>query len=92
MTAQAPTLSKTPVLPSIKKETNTISFEQSIASNGIEDFSYSGKLTNVEAQRIMAVLQEIQKKVAVIGLFPDATERKVASVLNGEGFNLLKVR
>ena len=39
----------------------------------------------------MAVLQEIQRKVAIIGFFPDATERKVASILTGEGFNLLKV-
>jgi hypothetical protein len=91
MTAQTPTMSKTPILPSIKREKNKTTFEQSNNSKGIDDFSYSGKLTNAEAQRIMAVLQEIQRKVAIIGFFPDATERKVASILTGEGFNLLKV-
>eukprot|EP00842_Homolaphlyctis_polyrhiza_P006363 jgi/Hompol1/6728/HPOL_005057-RA len=55
-----------------------------------EDFSYSSKLTNVEAQRIMAVLQELQRKVYLIGLLPDVMDRRVSTVFGGETFNIIK--
>lgn len=91
--ATAPSMAKAPLLPSIKSEKeNPIVNIASDQGPAFDDFSYTGKLTNVEAQRIMAVLQEIQKKIHLIGLFPDAADRKVASVLNGDGFNLLKAR
>ncbi|KAI8898298.1 hypothetical protein BC833DRAFT_442342 [Globomyces pollinis-pini] len=56
----------------------------------LEDFSYSSKLTNVEAQRIMSVLQEIQKKVQLIGLIPDTLDRKTSTVLSGDALNYVK--
>nr|KAJ3422260.1 hypothetical protein HK105_000469 [Polyrhizophydium stewartii] len=55
-----------------------------------EDTSYSSKLTNVEAQRIMAVLQELQRKVYLIGLLPDVMDRRVSTVFGGETFNIIK--
>ncbi|KAJ3045560.1 hypothetical protein HDV00_009217 [Rhizophlyctis rosea] len=49
-----------------------------------DDPSFSSKLTNVEAQRIMSVLQDVQKKVQLIGLLPDHMDRRVSSVFGGE--------
>ncbi|KAJ3267648.1 hypothetical protein HK104_005730 [Borealophlyctis nickersoniae] len=54
-----------------------------------EDFSFSSKLTNVEAQRIMSVLQETQKKVQLIGLLPDFMDRRVSAVFGGETVNVI---
>ena len=80
---------KAPILPAITRKSEN----QNEESIGIgDDLSYSGKLTNVEAQRIMAVLQEIQKKVSLIGLLPDASDRKISSVLTGDGLAIVKVR
>ncbi|KAJ3052199.1 hypothetical protein HK097_006723 [Rhizophlyctis rosea] len=49
-----------------------------------DDPSFSSKLTNVEAQRIMSVLQDMQRKVQLIGLLPDHMDRRVSSVFGGE--------
>lgn len=56
-----------------------------------EEFSYSSKLTNVEGQRIMAVIQELQRKVYLIGLLPDAMDRRVSTVFGNDTFNIIKV-
>ncbi|KAJ3215196.1 Chromodomain-helicase-DNA-binding protein 1-like [Clydaea vesicula] len=42
------------------------------------------KLTNVEAQRIMSVLNEIQKKVLIIGLLPDYQDKRINTVFFGD--------
>ena len=57
----------------------------------VEEVAMSGKLANVEAQRIMSVLQEVQRKVQQIGLLPDVIDKRVSSVFGGETFNLIKV-
>jgi DNA repair exonuclease SbcCD ATPase subunit len=54
------------------------------------DISYSSKLTNVESQRIMAVLQEIQKKVQLIGMLPDSSDKKISTVLTGDALTYIK--
>lgn len=86
MSIQAlPSLGKNSVLPEIRKD---IQFESDTVTG--EEFSYSSKLTNVEAQRIMAVLQEIQKKILIIGLLPDVNDRKLATVLSGSIVQMVK--
>ncbi|KAI8609551.1 hypothetical protein BC830DRAFT_1173457 [Chytriomyces sp. MP71] len=55
----------------------------------IIDDSLTGKLINVEAQRIMSVLQEAQKKVAIVGLLPDEVDRRVATVFSAETVALI---
>lgn len=52
------------VIPPIHRESSETNSETAPA----DDFSYSSKLTNVESQRIMAVLQEIQRKCHLVGL------------------------
>jgi hypothetical protein len=59
------TLSRISIIPPISNREES---ELNGAEPSQDDFSYSSKLTNVEAQRIMAVLQEIQKKVQLVGL------------------------
>jgi DNA repair exonuclease SbcCD ATPase subunit len=54
------------------------------------EISYSSKLTNVESQRIMAVLQEIQKKVQLIGMLPDINDKKISTVMTGEALTQIK--
>jgi hypothetical protein len=56
-------LSRNSIVPPISNKEES---ESAVPSQ--DDFSYSSKLTNVEAQRIMAVLQEMQKKVQLVGL------------------------
>ena len=56
-----------------------------------EDPSFSSKLTNVEAQRIMSVLQDMQRKVQLIGLLPDHMDRRVSSVFGGETVAVITV-
>jgi hypothetical protein len=38
----------------------------------------------------MAVLQEIQRKVQLIGLLPENNDKKLSTVLNGDGLQLIK--
>jgi hypothetical protein len=78
-------LGKNSILPGIRKDNQ---FESEAVTG--EDFSNSSKLTNVEAQRIMAVLQEIQKKFHIIGLLPDINDRKLATVLSGSIVPMVK--
>ncbi|KAJ1569729.1 hypothetical protein HK405_004031 [Cladochytrium tenue] len=40
----------------------------------------SSRLTGVEAQRVVAVLQEAQRKAVLVGLVPDAVDRRVSAV------------
>ena len=77
-----------PKLPKIKPEK-----EDLIENPGLlpDEISYSSKLASVEAQRIMAVIQEIQKKVALIGIVPETMTRTTSSVLSGDALSLLKV-
>ncbi|KAI8911719.1 hypothetical protein EDD86DRAFT_203094 [Gorgonomyces haynaldii] len=55
-----------------------------------DDFSYSSKLTNIEAQRIMAVIQEIQKKVHMMNMLNDAAEKRTNSILSAETSALVR--
>lgn len=59
---------------------------------GSDELASPSKLTNVEAQRIMSVLSEIQKKVILIGMLPDQVDRRVSTVFNGDLLNILNVR
>jgi hypothetical protein len=52
----------------------------------------TGKLNNVEAQRIMAMVVEVQRKVQILGLLPDTIDRKTSSLFSGEAMSLIKVR
>lgn len=47
----------------------------------VDDSTSSSKLSNVEAQRIMSVLSEIQKKVLFIGCLPDIDSDRKTSVI-----------
>lgn len=57
---------------------------------GPDEVSYSSKLTNVEAQRIMSVIQDIQRKIQIINLLPEATDRRPATVFNMDTLSALK--
>ncbi|ORY39943.1 hypothetical protein BCR33DRAFT_853067 [Rhizoclosmatium globosum] len=57
---------------------------QQSQSGVIDDSQLTGKLINVEAQRIMSVLQEAQRKVMVIGMLPDEVDRRVSTVFAAE--------
>lgn len=84
--------SKDAVIPPIQRAdgaSDTMSETQAIPV--VDDFSYSSKLTNVEAQRIMAVLQEIQKKVHLVGMIQDTMDKRMPSALSGESYSLVKV-
>ncbi|KAJ3275766.1 hypothetical protein HDV01_007233 [Terramyces sp. JEL0728] len=90
MAAQALPFSKNTVLPSIKRENSSYEADNITNQVSLDDFSYSSKLTNVEAQRIMAVLQEIQKKVYLMGLIPENMDKKTSTVLTGDALTLIK--
>ena len=68
-----------------------MAFPDQSLSKGDEESSISGKLSNIEAQRIISVIQEIQKKVSQIGLLPDIMDNRVSSVFGGETFTLIRV-
>ncbi|KAJ3066695.1 hypothetical protein HDU98_010015 [Podochytrium sp. JEL0797] len=57
----------------------------------VDDSVLTGKLINVEAQRIMSVLQEAQRKVLVMGLLPDEVDRRVSNVFAAETVALIGV-
>ncbi|KAJ3154004.1 hypothetical protein HDU89_008871 [Geranomyces variabilis] len=46
--------------------------------------TFSNKLTNVEAQRVMSVLMEMQKKVQLVGLLPDSMDRRMSTIFSQE--------
>ena len=55
-----------------------------------DDAPFHSKLSNIESQRIMAVLQEIQKKVYLIGLLQEGTDKKLQPLLSAEGHLLVR--
>lgn len=61
-------------------------------TTGAEEDVGSAKLNNVEAQRVMAVISEMQKKVQLIGLLPDVVDRRVSSVFGPESMATIQVR
>ncbi|KAI9014789.1 hypothetical protein BC832DRAFT_169558 [Gaertneriomyces semiglobifer] len=61
-----------------------VSTPDAAAAASGENAALSGKLTNVEAQRIMSVLLEAQKKVQLIGWMPDVVDRRTSTVLGTE--------
>jgi hypothetical protein len=81
---------KVPPLPSIQKD-GTVMQDAGISVSIPDDVTYSSKLSNVESQRIMAVLQEIQKKVHIVGLLNEGCIRNKANNMNGEVLALLTV-
>ncbi|KAG5455838.1 MAG: hypothetical protein BJ554DRAFT_4601, partial [Olpidium bornovanus] len=50
----------------------------------LDELNFAGKLSNVEAQRIMSVLQDVQRKVILVGMLPDTMDRRVSSVFGQE--------
>lgn len=90
MAAQAVPFSKNTILPSIKRDNSSFEIDNTANQVSLDDFSYSSKLTNVESQRIMAVLQEIQKKVYLMGLIPEIMDKKTSTVLTGDALALIK--
>ncbi|KAJ3258002.1 hypothetical protein HK103_004136 [Boothiomyces macroporosus] len=90
MAAQAVPFSKNTILPSIKRDNSSFEIDNAANQVSLDDFSYSSKLTNVESQRIMAVLQEIQKKVYLMGLIPEIMDKKTSTVLTGDALALIK--
>jgi hypothetical protein len=84
---------KEPPLPAIPSYNKNYDTYQSIFSpEKDEESSISGKLSNIEAQRIISVVQEIQRKVSHIGQLPDIMDNRVSSVFGGETFTLIRVR
>lgn len=55
----------------------------------LDDSSFSSKLTNVEAQRIMSVLQEAQRKVRLIGMIPEVVDRKVTAIFGQDTVSVI---
>ncbi|KAI8815973.1 uncharacterized protein EV422DRAFT_337870 [Fimicolochytrium jonesii] len=53
-------------------------------NNSTRTTTLSSKLTNVEAQRILSVVVETQRKVQLVGLLPDAMDRRMGTVFVGE--------
>ncbi|KAI9106170.1 hypothetical protein DFS34DRAFT_49535 [Phlyctochytrium arcticum] len=62
--------------------------QQQAADDASSGFS-SSKLTNVEAQRIMSVLVEAQRKVQLIGLLPDVMDRRMGTVFSADTFSTI---
>ncbi|KAI8800637.1 hypothetical protein BJ742DRAFT_840660 [Cladochytrium replicatum] len=54
-----------------------------------DDLALSTKLSNVEAQRIMAVLLELLRKISLIALLPDVTDRRAQSVFTQDTLSLI---
>jgi hypothetical protein len=50
------------------------------------------KLTNVEAQRVMSVLQECQRKILLLSLLPDYIDKRVTVLFGAELTALVQVR
>ncbi|KAI8909413.1 hypothetical protein DFJ77DRAFT_472408 [Powellomyces hirtus] len=48
--------------------------------------SFSSKLTNIEAQRVMSVLMDMQRKVQLVGLLPDSMDRRMSTIFSAEIF------
>lgn len=89
---------KEPPLPSIPSQNRhsgvgdvRFTTDLSPGQKGDEEPSISGKLSNIEAQRIISVVQEVQRKVSQIGQLPDIMDNRVASVFGGDTFTLIRV-
>ncbi|KAJ1547420.1 hypothetical protein HK096_003031, partial [Nowakowskiella sp. JEL0078] len=80
MATTALSFSKDAVLPPISRGNENGDLKLENVFNIVDDQSFSSKLTNVEAQRIMAVLQEAQRKVNLISLIPEHMDRRVQSI------------
>jgi hypothetical protein len=94
------TFPKEPPLPSIPSynrasilvdNRSSIFSPDPLSNQKDEESSISGKLSNIEAQRIISVIQEIQKKVSQIDQLPDVMDNRVSSVFGGETFTLIRV-
>ncbi len=48
-------------------------------------------LSNVDAQRIMSILNELEKKVQLLDMLPVQTDKKVTSVFDLATISLIKV-
>ncbi|TPX58770.1 hypothetical protein SpCBS45565_g07916 [Spizellomyces sp. 'palustris'] len=64
-------------------------FNQDPVGTASDNTGFSSKLTIVEAQRIMSVLVEAQRKVQLIGLLPDVMDRRMATVFSGDTFTAI---
>jgi hypothetical protein len=82
---------KEPPLPSINRNSINGVLDLVHKADNVEENSISGKLSNIEAQRIISVLQEIQRKVGQIGLLPDIIDNRVSSVFGGDTYTLIRV-
>ncbi|KAJ3006224.1 hypothetical protein HKX48_000241, partial [Thoreauomyces humboldtii] len=51
--------------------------------------SFFSKLTNVEAQRVMSVLMEMQRKVQLVGLLPDSMDRRMSTLFSADMFSAI---
>jgi hypothetical protein len=63
---------------------------QSQATDSTTDLIDEG-LTNVDAQRIMSILNELEKKVQLLDMLPPHTDKKVTSVFDLATISLIKV-
>ncbi|KAI8850549.1 hypothetical protein BC829DRAFT_415957 [Chytridium lagenaria] len=57
---------------------------------GNEEITISSKLSNVESQRVMSVLQELQVKITIVDTLPDVIDRRTANTLLPETIVLIK--
>ena len=78
---------KDSVLPPIRRKEET---RRDDKSENQDEVSYSSKLTNVEAQRIMSVIQDIQIKINIINMLTDSTDRRPATIFNMDTLSSIK--
>jgi DNA repair exonuclease SbcCD ATPase subunit len=55
----------------------------------IEDLFPSSKLSNIEAQRVMSVLTELQKKIYIVNFIQESMDKRMPTILTGEGYSLI---
>jgi hypothetical protein len=87
-----PIFSKEPPLPPISGSASATP-NNLLKTPGDDDGNSNGftKLSNVEAQRIMSVINEIQRKTVLVGLLPDHMDRRSSGVFSGDLLVLLTV-
>ncbi len=57
----------------------------------VGEHNYSNRLSNVEAQRIMTVLQESTKKVDILSMIPNELDEEARSLLGNDLANSIQV-
>ncbi|KAJ3209925.1 hypothetical protein HDU67_005817 [Dinochytrium kinnereticum] len=57
---------------------------------GNEEVVISSKLSNVESQRIMSVLQELQTKIQIVDMLPDTIDRRANNSLLSETIVMIR--